>query len=421
MDEIRHIEPGDSISKTFCVLPWVHLHTWPNGNVYPCCITDFRETIGNLKDSSLNQIWNDKPMMSIRKQMLNGDKPNTCRKCFEQEDHNLDSPRVTANRNFKESIKGITNNTDANGYNKDFKLHYWDFRFSNLCNFKCRTCGSGCSSKWFEDEYKLFGHNTIDRALIHVDDYAEKGIGYYVDEFIENVEEIYFAGGEPLLMDEHYYILEKLIEVGNTEVRLRYNTNLSFLKFKKWDILELWSNFKKDGISTVDIYASIDGVKEKGEYIRKGQNWKIVENNIKACIKNNLRFNISCTVSIFNILDIGEIHNTLVELGVESSRIGFYNVLTYPDYYHINILPDELKEIAISKLTIYLKKLDQDKQVNFTKTVNSLKSYIFSKPTVDVYTSRKNFKEYTLKLDKIRQENLKTLFPELWKWIDVKE
>jgi len=95
--------------------------------------------------------------------------------------------------------------------------------------------------------------------------------------------------------------------------------------------------------------------------------------------------------------------------------------LTYTDYYHINILPDELKEIAISKLTIYLKKLDQDKQVNFTKTVNSLKSYIFSKPTVDVYTSRKNFKEYTLKLDKIRQENLKTLFPELWKWIDVKE
>lgn len=419
MAETRHKEPGEKISKTFCILPWIHLHTWPNGNVFPCCIVDFRENIGNLKDNTLEEIWNNDSMKGIRKDMMGGKKPNICRKCFEQESHNIDSSRITANRNFYNKIDGITDNTDSSGYNSDFKLHYWDFRFSNLCNMKCRTCGSGCSSKWFEDEYKLIGHNSQDRALIHVDDYSKKGIGYYIDEFIEDVEEIYFAGGEPLLMDEHYYILEKLIEIGNTDVRLRYNTNLSFLKYKKWDILELWSNFKDvTNKTTVDVYASIDGVGKKAEFIRKGSNWNTIKNNIQTCIENKIDIKISCTVSIFNILDIPKIVNYLSDIGIKLENIGLYNVLTFPDYYRVDILSEELKQIVCERLDIHLDTFNtQDRNV-LKGSYDSLKSYLYKNDSDNKDLHRHNLKKYSKKLDEIRGESFEKHFPEIWEWLD---
>src|SRR6056300_900941 len=201
---------GNIISKSFCILPWTHLHTWPNGNVYPCCLTDWREEVGNLETNTLEEIWNNNKMKELRQYMLQGKKHSNCRKCFQQEDYNLDSMRTSLNRKFSHHIESITKNTSKDGHNNDFKLIYWDFRFSNLCNFKCRMCSSALSSKWYEDEINAFGSSQSDRALINVNDYSKKDIKLYLENFMEEVEEIYFAGGEPLLMDEHYYILEEL-------------------------------------------------------------------------------------------------------------------------------------------------------------------------------------------------------------------
>ena len=92
--------PGDKISKSFCVLPWIHLNTWPNGNVYPCCLTDWREDIGNLKDNTLEELWNGDTMKSIRKDMLGGKQHHSCRKCYQQEDNGLDSTITSSNRLF---------------------------------------------------------------------------------------------------------------------------------------------------------------------------------------------------------------------------------------------------------------------------------------------------------------------------------
>ena len=408
---------GDRKSKTFCILPWIHMHTWPNGNVYPCCIVDFRENIGNLKENTLEELWNSEAMKYIRKSMLDGEKPNYCRKCYQQEDNGIESPRETANMKFNQHIDTITDNTDPYGHNSDFNLKYWDFRFSNLCNFKCRICGSGCSSKWYEDEVKLYGNSSNKSALTHIDDYSIKSLEYYIDKFANEVEEVYFAGGEPLIMDEHYFILEKLIASGRTDVKLRYNTNLSILKYKKWNLIDLWGKFAETTSDNVDVYASIDGIKEQAEYSRKGTKWSEIEENIKICLGLNIRFNISCTVSIFNVFEIPKIVDYLIDLGLHFENIRLDNILTFPDYYHINILPEELKQKAIENLNNHLENMTTAHRGYFTSKYNSIINYINSDDKDLVQGSREKLLDYTTKLDAIRQESFTTVFPYYKEWI----
>lgn len=408
--------PGDKISESFCVLPWLHLNTWPNGNVYPCCLTDWQEEVGNLKDNTLEEIWNNDAMKDIRRHMLQGKQHHSCRKCYHQENNGLDSTRTSSNRWFEKHISTITENTNEDGHNDDFKLLYWDFRFSNLCNMKCRMCGSFLSSKWYEDEVKIFGGSVLPRAHINVNDYSKKDINLYLNEFIDKVEEIYFAGGEPLLMDEHYYILEKLIEIGNLDVRLRYNTNLGYLKFKKWDNIELWKKFKQRDYLNVSIFASIDGYEERAEYSRKGTKWDVVENNIKKLIKEDFNFHISCTTNIFNIFHVPDLVEKMASLGLPYHNVHLNNVLTSPHHYHINILPDELKDEVKKKYIKHLDSLKEEDRKELEHKYESIFNFLYETPAEDIEKTRIAFKYTTEKIDKGRSESFTEVFPELKDW-----
>ena len=132
-------------------------------------------------------------------------------------------------------------------------------------------------------------------------------------------------------MDEHYYIMEKLIEIGHTDVRIRYNTNLGYLKFKKWDNLKIWEPFRKVNNDNVAIFASIDGINEVAEYKRKGTKWPVVEANIKKCIDEGLNFHVSCTTSIMNVFHIPTFIDRMVELGLDIFHIQLNNILN-PNY-----------------------------------------------------------------------------------------
>ena len=407
---------GDEISKTFCVLPWLHLNTWPNGNVYPCCLTDWRETVGNLKDNTLEEIWNNDTMKEIRQYMLQGKKHNSCRKCFQQEDYNLDSMRTSLNRTFSHHIESITKNTLEDGHNDDFKLIYWDFRFSNLCNFKCRMCGSALSSKWYEDEIKAYGSSQLDRALINVNDYSKKDIKLYLENFMEEVEEIYFAGGEPLLMDEHYYILEELTKNNKFDVRLRYNTNLGYLKFKKWDNIELWKPFKENNYTNVSIFASIDGIGKVAEYSRKGTKWDIVEGNIKRILDANFNIHISATTNIFTVWEIPELIDRMLEIGLPDYCIQLNNVLTSPNFYHINILPQKIKNKIKQKYTDHLNSMSENRKNIFEPKYNSIFMFLDESPKEDVEVLRQNFKHKTEALDKVREEKFVDTFDYYKEW-----
>jgi sulfatase maturation enzyme AslB (radical SAM superfamily) len=174
-------------------------------------------------------------MKTIRKEMLEGERPNLCERCFLIEDSGLLSPRNTHNYFFDNEIPDLIKETNPEtGHNDKFVLKYWDFRWSNICNFKCRMCGAFSSSKWYEDETALYGTKMDNNGLLNYNSDSKEDIFKYVDRFINDVEEIYFAGGEPLIMDEHYIILEKLIAAGRTNVRIRYNTNfnLGIIKYE---------------------------------------------------------------------------------------------------------------------------------------------------------------------------------------------
>ena len=232
------------------------------------------------------------------------------------------------------------------------------------------------------------------------------------------MEEVYFAGGEPLLMDEHYYILEKLIEIGRTDVRLRYNTNLGFIKFKKWDNLELWKQFRDKEYTNVSIFASIDGIGKSAEYSRKGTKWDVVEGNIKRLIDADFNIHISATTSIFTVWEVPELVDRMLEIGLPDYAIQLNNVLTNPFYYHINILPDEFKDKIKEKYTNHLNSMSLERQEIFKPKYDSIFRFLDEPPTQNVNGLRKGFKHITDILDKGRDESFVDIYPYYKEWYE---
>ena len=257
------------MSCTSCILPYIHLYAEPNGEVKPCCIAGgFKEKL-SLRDSSVDEVFNSPQMKELRKTMEEGERHPACNVCYEREDRGEHSPRKSFNSNSLWKMPLV--NED---YSVTTDLQHVDIRFSNLCNFKCRTCGPDLSSSWYEDNVKLYGPLKQPKIIRPYKD--EETFWQKVEPYMDGLEEIYFAGGEPLIMEEHYRILKKLDERKMYHVRLKYNTNFSQMTFKKLDVMEIWNRFE-----SVKIGASLDGMGKRGEYLRKGQSWQQVEDNRK--------------------------------------------------------------------------------------------------------------------------------------------
>jgi radical SAM protein with 4Fe4S-binding SPASM domain len=402
-------------NNTFCIYPWIHLNTWPDGKVFQCCLTGWQNSIGNLEHNSLEEIWNNDYMKDLRKHMLGGKKHWSCKKCYEQEEKGINSSRVSANKNFKHHIPRAFESTDSNGHNHDFKLVYWDFRFSNICNFKCRMCGSFLSSKWAEEEQKN-GGGLVNEKVIHIDNHTKENLKLsdYIDNFIKDVEEVYFAGGEPLLMDDHYYVLQKLIEVGNTKCKIRYNTNLSKLKYKNYDCLEYWKHFER-----VSIFASIDDIGSRAEYARNGTVWEKINSNLRKIISDapDVELQTSTTVNIWNIMYIPEIVDYLIDLGIPPYHIAMNNILTNPAEYHINILPDEMKNKIRKNLQDHLNSMNQETRKYFDDKYQSILNFLNESPD-EIDNIRQKFKRRIIRLDDIRNENFVKIFPVYEEWFN---
>jgi radical SAM protein with 4Fe4S-binding SPASM domain len=361
-----------------CVLPWIHLNVNPSGSVSPCCNSQ-NFIVGNLESQSIPEIWNGIHMKSIRNQMLNGKEPDSCKSCYNKERLVGESVRLHRNNFFKESLDVIPSLTLNDGTCTEMKLKYWDFRFSNVCNFKCRSCCPESSSAWISDAKKLnWNINVISNPL----DFK------FIEDQIYNVEFISFAGGEPLLMDEHWRILDLLIEKKRF-INLKYNTNCSLLTYKGKSVLDYWSKF-----DNVRISPSIDEVGNRAELIRYGTVWSDIENNIKILLNvSKILIQVHITVSALNVFRLPEIIDYLKNIGVEQFHL---NILQYPSHYHVSILPDLFRNEIIEKLS----------DPFYTIVVNELK-----KP-YDI-NSAKEFVDITRKLDSLRNENTFKTIPEL--------
>jgi sulfatase maturation enzyme AslB (radical SAM superfamily) len=227
------------------------------------------------------------------------------------------------------------------------KIHFLDFRNSNLCNMKCRSCGSAFSSSWAQELGKkiILNHQTVDFDTLD----------------LSQCEQVYFAGGEPLLNHQHYELLEYFIEI-NKDPALLYSTNLSSLKYKNKHVGDLWKHF-----SIIYLNVSIDAVNGYAEFVRTGTVWKDIENNI-AWVKqqSNVILTFAPVISAINIWWIDKVFAFVDQHISDPER--FQPVLAN-DSDSIGIIPHSWRPPLIDNLKDY-----NHKNSNIEKAIHILEN-----------------------------------------------
>lgn len=379
-------------------MPWIHFHMDTAGKVKACCSTSitFGQLSGNSNEAAIEKIWNGKSATTFRRKLLEGGFDKRCAVCYNREAAGKSSMRTETLDKFPAMLSTIFDESQLNGQTK-MRPVYFDLRFSNVCNLRCRTCWHGASSSWFE-EAKIMKNTAGDKAIIKATSNNLKVLKTLL-AYSSGPAEIYFAGGEPLLMEEHYEMLTELINNDQTDTFLRYNTNLSILKFREFNLIELWKRFEN-----VKLSISIDATKTLGNYIRKGLRWEKLIANMKLLKEScpHIQFEIAPTISILNVSSFGKMHQFFVDSGLIHIDAIYLNLLDRPRSYNIQILPeDNKKEVGseIAKNIEWLMENDANQKVisEYKSIIDFLN--IKSKPEEFVL-----FHDYNSKIDQIRGE-----------------
>lgn len=391
------------MNKYLCILPWIHLHIAPDGDVFPCCIsTDGRRRTGNYhQQPSLVGQLNSPPMKALRLQMLLGERPEVCATCWNLEEAN---PAVMSMRKFYTLVKfkgllGLFKQTGDDGELAIPRLFSVDARFSNVCNFKCRMCNAKQSHLIAKEEAGPEQTPTVAKSspgLMLVDDIMGN---------LDTLAQIEFAGGECLLQSEHYQLLEQLIAAGRTSLLLNYSSNLSTLRFRHWRIDELWQKF-----SNVVVRVSVDHIGERAEYIRHGLCWKTFNDNLELLSVRcpHVLLGINCVVSIFNIYTLANLLREFAQLpyfadhGLGSLRL---TLLQTPSEMAIDNIPDDDKRYLSEQLRSVASTLGLAGSIN--EVVDHMNSGKENHQQLRLFFKRQKA------LDQKRGKNLLLTFPEL--------
>jgi hypothetical protein len=338
--------PVISETKHFCILPWIHFHAWPDKRVMPCCIADSNKPVSSTDKDTVLDIMNSPDFNEMRLKMLNDEYVDVCKRCYDLEDMGIWSMRKSNNaRRYEQSID-LVESTNTDGSINKFKLKYLDIRFSNICNMKCRTCGPGCSSRWADEFVKMQGKSgkkdlkkffNMDSTVVNAND--DGTLLTKLKPYLLDTEEVYFAGGESLITNEHYDILDYWIEHNHTNVELTYTTNLLTLRYKNKHAIEYWEKFPN-----VQIWASLDGRDDVAELLRHGTEWKQIHKNLLDIKKYvpHVKLGITPTISLFNVFSFPDFHRWLIEEGLIDVSGLRLNILTYPPEMNIGNLPREI-------------------------------------------------------------------------------
>lgn len=386
-------------NKTFCIAPWMHMHVEPSGDVQLCCASNWKHehqrSLGNLNNSTPEEIWNSDQYRSVRRKMLAGiEIPEYCSPCYSREDGGINqTERQRLNKEFSNTIP-LVDTTQEDGTLSTLKLKYLDIRFNNLCNLKCRTCGPDWSSSWANE----IGN---EKPLVYNDTW--KKLLPYLDE----LEKVYFAGGEPLMTPEHYDFLEQLLEI-NTDIELLYTSNFTRLELKGKHVMNYWPKFKM-----VNAVASLDHYGEYASYVRTGSDYEQIVKNINEVRSHglsNVRTAVTSVYSLYNATRLGDFVIQLFEDGViDSMNQIVFNLLVNPDYQMATIMPDSALEIAkqnTQKGIEYLISRGEDPQKLQSAIDWLTKNHAYNK---EQFTK---FVNYNLKLDQIRDTNFSEMYRE---------
>lgn len=383
-----------NLNKTkACVLPFIHLATHPNGVVTPCCQSDMTNGFSFSKDEDLNilgkenlqQISNSKNFCNIRLKMLNGEEPKECAGCYKLERTGEISKRMYENDKYVHTLEELREKVDESGALKHLNYRFVELRIGNVCNLKCLTCNPMSSTKWNEDVTQLpekfqSGYYSLDKSFSTW--YKDKS---WYDELLRNaedLEEIYINGGEPMLIKEHLYFLQKLCDLGlNKKIRLLYSINLTIVTPK---VIDIWKQFKK-----VELNVSIDDLGKRNDYIRYPSNFDIIEANLNLLSGNSFDIKIIQTVSVLNVNNIGNFYEYFTGKGFKVE----HNYVYWPEYLHVSLFKGKisLDKLPEDKAKRLLDELSKDYSIFYDHFFAYIKSidYIRSLDITDYLTEFK--------------------------------
>jgi len=410
MIDTNKIDPNNGV---FCCAPWLCLDIRQSGEVKPCCHSEY--SYGDIKEKSLWEIWNDEPIKKFREDMINGIPNKNCQNCYLFEKSGKTSMRQNFNKSLYRDYEKIVHKTNDDYTVDEPGFVWWDVKLSNKCNFKCRMCCSSSSSTFELEEYGKIS----DRFNAAKKSYEE------VEPYLGMVTQLCFSGGEAIIIDEHWKILDKLIELGrNDKITIMYNTNFSNLVYKGRHIFDLWDQFNLE----TEIHISVDGVAARGELIRNGFNWNRFVSHAKQFrdrFKNKEdthQLYFDCTVQALNIFDVVTLHQYLYNSGLMKDIDFFYlDFLQNPREMSVWILDKKTKEAAKENIRNHINNfLIPNKSVICLEFYESLIKYI------DLYEYQKLIPDF-LKLmrwfDVKRNESVIETFPEferIWNIIKTK-
>lgn len=383
----------------FCYMPWNAITLSANGDIKPCCQFSNKNRPPNTEHPTIMENYNSERMQKLRQDFRDGKQPYDCRSCWEREDLVGESRRLWFNRKFmknkEEFKKGIIPDTNIVKFPK---LYQADINLSNVCNLKCRMCGSWASNSWFEEEI----------ALAKIDNRYEKNIDkvplqqYNLEDLrnmlphLKDVNRIDFKGGEPMMAKHHNQFLEWLIEENMTEVELFYTTNGTVVNPK---ILNLLKQFER-----VSICFSIEGTGDLYSYIRGGK-YTIEDFEKTVSMYNdleNVKIMFNVTLQNYNVFDLPELHLFLNELDDKYTRVDargcFNTICNKPAYLSPMNLPDDLRDKAIKDLSLF---------DDFNKLVESMKTRTFDQELWEIFIN------FTNDLDKMRGDSVINAVPQL--------
>ncbi len=396
-------------SNYVCMMPWTHLHFWPDSTAHLCCVSDSTKPLGRYA-GNLEEIYNSERMRQVRQSMLADEPVSECERCYQLEKNNIYSLRNNSNYKYSRYFESA-NKTNLDGSVEQFIIRYLDIRFSNMCNLRCRSCGPSLSSAWFPDQVQMYPnwaepqHYSIDRS----DNFLNS-----LKPSLNHVEEAYFAGGEPLITDEVYAVMDYWLDINHINLDIGFTTNFTNLTYKNKDILKYWKSFPKLIVS-----ASLDDSGPRAEYLRKGTRWqKIIDNRIRMLNEApEVLFEITPTISVFNVWHFPDFHLDWLEKGYLDDQNIRLNLLTNPSSMAINIIHPERRKPIIAKWIKSAYRLAEIKSINlrfFNKSIEAYKSVIYAlknEPYVDL---RQDFFERNNLVDSIRKEVLYDAYPELF-------
>jgi MoaA/NifB/PqqE/SkfB family radical SAM enzyme len=378
-----------------CAAPWSHLYIDTGGLVRPCCTQEI--VYGDSNTTHIKDIWNSSETIKFRKELLEGKKQPGCKFCYQQEKHTGQSLRTGLNSKY-----GHLMSEDVTPI---MVIKYLDIRSSNLCNMACIMCGSTYSSNWYADEKILYNKTSTPTKFVEITKKTEDEI---INSIIsDDIEEVYFAGGEPLITPYHYKLVDQMILMNISEdIRLRYNTNLSTLKYKSIDLAERWSHFK-----SVEISASIDMIGEQAEYHRYGTDWEKISEHL-----HTVRFDIpnvvlkpQITVTALSIGYLPELLTYFIdELKFTDEDNFYFNLSIWPYNLNPHLLPKNIKKIYTRKLESFL---ENTKYKSLCESL--ITSTLGHMNEIDKSKDFELMTNYMYNLDTIRDSDWTKLWPEL--------